>query len=207
MNRSPKKVIAYIDGFNLYFGMKSKNWSRYFWLDIWALSERLVQNGSSLIAVKYFTSRINNNPAKVKRQNVYLEALSNIPNVRLLFGNYVAKEHTCSHCSGIDLVHNEKMTDVTIAVELLADAVSDQYDDAIIISGDSDLSPAVKKVKLLYPAKRVHCWFPPNRHSKVLQQCAHSAQAIGRGTLSKSQLPNSIALPSGILLERPASWK
>lgn len=25
------RVIAYIDGFNLYFGLKSKGWKRYYW--------------------------------------------------------------------------------------------------------------------------------------------------------------------------------
>ncbi len=27
------RVIVYIDGFNLYFGLKSKGWRRYFWLN------------------------------------------------------------------------------------------------------------------------------------------------------------------------------
>jgi hypothetical protein len=33
-----ERVIAYVDGFNLYFGLKSKGWQRYFWLNIPALA-------------------------------------------------------------------------------------------------------------------------------------------------------------------------
>ena len=32
-----ERVIAYVDGFNLYFGLKSKGWQRYYWLDVPAL--------------------------------------------------------------------------------------------------------------------------------------------------------------------------
>ena len=29
-----QRVAVYIDGFNLYYGLKSKGWSRYYWLDL-----------------------------------------------------------------------------------------------------------------------------------------------------------------------------
>jgi hypothetical protein len=29
-----QKVSIYIDGFNFYYGLKSKNWRKYYWLDI-----------------------------------------------------------------------------------------------------------------------------------------------------------------------------
>ncbi len=28
------QVGAYIDGFNLYFGMKNRRWKRYYWLNV-----------------------------------------------------------------------------------------------------------------------------------------------------------------------------
>jgi len=37
------RVIAYIDGFNLYFGLKSKGWKRYYWLDLSELCLRLLK--------------------------------------------------------------------------------------------------------------------------------------------------------------------
>ena len=32
-----RRVAAYVDGFNLYYGLKSKGWRRFYWLDIRAL--------------------------------------------------------------------------------------------------------------------------------------------------------------------------
>ena len=46
------------------------------------------------------------------------------------------------------------MTDVNIAVEMLADAFHNEYDTAILISADSDLSAPIKKVKSLFPQKK-----------------------------------------------------
>ena len=32
-----RRVAVYVDGFNLYYGLKSKGWRRFYWLDIRAL--------------------------------------------------------------------------------------------------------------------------------------------------------------------------
>jgi hypothetical protein len=39
------RVIAYIDGFNLYFGLTSQGWERFLWLDVQALSRNLLKPG------------------------------------------------------------------------------------------------------------------------------------------------------------------
>ena len=52
------RVIAYIDGFNLYFGLKSKGWKRHYWLDVVGLSRSLLKPGQTLQAAHYFTARI-----------------------------------------------------------------------------------------------------------------------------------------------------
>ncbi|RPH91946.1 MAG: NYN domain-containing protein [Calditrichaeota bacterium] len=44
-----QRVIAYIDGFNLYFGLKSKGWKRYYWLNLQKLVENLLKPGQTLI--------------------------------------------------------------------------------------------------------------------------------------------------------------
>ena len=52
------RVIAYVDGFNLYFGMKSRRWHRYYWLDLPRMAQNLLRSGQNLVETKYFTSRI-----------------------------------------------------------------------------------------------------------------------------------------------------
>jgi hypothetical protein len=48
----PNRVIVYVDGFNLYFGLKSKKWQRYYWLNPRLLAENLLKPGQTLVAVK-----------------------------------------------------------------------------------------------------------------------------------------------------------
>ena len=79
-NNIPQKerVIAYIDGFNLYFGMLNAGFDNCKWLNLKLLVNNLLQSNQELISVKYFTSRVGNNPDKQKRQATYIEALESI---------------------------------------------------------------------------------------------------------------------------------
>jgi len=52
------------------------------------------------------------------------------------------------------IMHNddrfyEKGVDVKIAVDILVGAYEDEYDTAVLISSDTDLVPAIEKVRLL----------------------------------------------------------
>ena len=52
----------------------------------------------------------------------------------------------------------EKAADVMLAVEMYKLAVNDEYDDAYLLSGDGDFTPAVKAVRDL--GKKVYCVSP-----------------------------------------------
>jgi hypothetical protein len=71
------RVVAYIDGFNLYFGLKDRGWKKYYWLDIQKLCENLIISNQELVKVKYFTARVNH-PQDTKNRN----------NIRELFNKY-----------------------------------------------------------------------------------------------------------------------
>jgi len=51
-----KKVIAYVDGFNLYFGLRESHLKRFYWLNIKALAQNLLKGNQQLIFTKYFTT-------------------------------------------------------------------------------------------------------------------------------------------------------
>jgi len=72
------RLIAYVDGFNLYFGMREANWRRTYWLDVDLLVRNLLRPDQALARVNYFTARVSgtlSDPDKPRRQNAYLEAL------------------------------------------------------------------------------------------------------------------------------------
>lgn len=201
------RVNAYIDGFNLYFGLKSKGWRRYYWLDPRALALRLLAPGQRLGLVKYFTARISHDGAKQKRQNTFLEAVALLPQTGIYYGHYLPKRQRCFRCGATWNAHEEKMTDVNIAVELLSDASDDLFDTALLISADSDLSAPVEAVRQKFPPKRVIVACPPGRQSKRLRSVAHAYFRIGRKKFRDSQFPDRIVKPDGFVLKRPESWR
>jgi len=202
-----QKIITYIDGFNLYFGLKEKGWKRYYWLNLVALSKSLLKPGQKLLKVKYFTSRISIPPDKAKRQLEFIEALETLKELSIYYGKYQTNDITCNKCGHIMFKPNEKMTDVNIAVEMLADAFMDSFDVAILISADSDLTGPIKHIRKLFPEKQVVIAFPPSRFSYELQKVANAAFPIGRKKFAESIFPDQVTKKDGHVLNRPERWK
>jgi len=178
-----ERVIVYIDGFNLYFGMREKGWRRYYWLNVHSLAKNLLKPYQELVTTKYFTSRVSstpNDPEKAKRQGEYLEALNTVQGCEIFYGHYLEKTIRCNRCSHFWTTHEEKMTDVNISVALITDAYQDKYDAAFLITGDSDLVGPIKAVRRIFPLKRVVVGFPPRRHSVQLARVANANFPIGR---------------------------
>jgi uncharacterized LabA/DUF88 family protein len=201
-----ERVVAYIDGFNLYFGLKSKGWQRYYWLDLQKLTQNLLNPHQCLNSTKYFTARISGPPDKQKRQSTFIEALETLSDFQIFYGKYQKISRKCRRCQFEDEVPNEKMTDVNIAVELLADAFEDNYDTAILLSADSDLVPPITRIKTLFPSKKIVIAFPPDRYSKELSSLTQSCFTIGRAKLAKSLFPPEIRKADGFILRCPEQW-
>jgi len=191
-----QQVITYIDGFNLYYGLKSKYGRKYIWLNVEALSASLLKQGQVLKKVKYFTAMIRHNPNKEKRQRTYISALKTLPNTEIYYGKYLTNQHTCPNCGNTENIPSEKMTDVNIATRLLTDAFINAFDVAIVISADSDLTGPIKMVKQLFINKKVVSAFPPNRDSFDLKRVASAYFRIGRQKFAKSQFPQIMQLPN-----------
>ena len=202
-----RRVHAYIDGFNLYHGLKSKRWRRYYWLDLWKLCEGFLREGQTLVGVSYFTARVKSPRQSLERQAVYLEALAtHRPQMLQVFGHYLAKTVTCRQCASSWPKHEEKMTDVNIACQLLAGAIDDAWDTAVLVSGDSDLTPPIEIVRERYPAKRVIVAQPPARRSQQLIEAAHGTFVIGQDRLKRCPLPLNLRNAQGHPILRPEDW-
>lgn len=203
------RVSMYVDGFNLYFGLRSAGWRKYYWLDLPALGKTFLRDSQQLVAVHYFTSRIRDNGKNAQdrqRQNDYLDALA-LRGVMTQEGHYLEKERTCRKCGSTWRDYEEKMTDVNIAMQLLSDAHDDVFDIAFLVSGDSDLTTPVRRVRQALPSKKVIVLFPPKRHSKQLEATATASFRINETSLGKSQLPLKINKPNGHVITRPLYWQ
>jgi len=201
-----ERVVVYVDGFNLYFGMLNAGFDHCKWLNLLLLTENLLTSNQELVEVKYFTSSVSNNPEKQKRQITYIEALETV-GVKIYYGTYQSDTIECRKCKYIWPKYNEKMTDVNIATQILIDAYQDKYDAALLISGDSDLVPPIKVVHDLFNNKRVFVAFPPNRHNSSVALVAKGSFTIGRKKLIDSQFNDQITKKDGYVLKKPNQWK
>jgi hypothetical protein len=205
-----ERVITYVDGFNLYYGLREQGWQRFYWLDIRRLIEGLLKPHQRLISTKYFTSLVSptpSDPDKNRRQVAYLDALGTIPDLRIIYGHYLHNTQECRKCGATWVVSDEKMTDVNIATELMVDAFQNSFDTALVVSADSDLSGPIEAVHRLFPSKRVVVFFPPGRSSKRLMQVAHAFLRIGRNALAQSQFSDQVITPAGVTIQRPGTWR
>ncbi len=201
-----ERVIAYVDGFNLYFGLKKKGWRYYYWLNIKTLCEQLIAPGQKLLSIKYFTSRVNGDPSKSGRQDAFIRALKTIPNMEILHGRYGTRGYRCHHCTYEGQVPTEKMTDVRIASEMIADAFQNKYDTAFLVSGDRDLVPAVEIIRDIFPHRHIKVIFPPKRRCDDLEKVASSVKYINKTHLQRSIFPDIIDRPGLTQLTRPSTW-
>jgi uncharacterized LabA/DUF88 family protein len=200
-------VICYIDGFNLYHGLRSKGWRKYYWLDLWGLAERFLKPGQTLVEVVYCTTLIKDDPPGQQRQLTFIDALkAHRPGIKVVYGHYLAKDMTCFNCGNTYQRHEEKMTDVNITCHMLTDAMDCRFDVALMLSGDSDLVPPVRTVRERWPRKRVVAVFPPNRKSDALKRACHGHTWVGEEKLRQSQLPVVVRTAAGVEFRRPTEW-
>jgi len=202
------RVIVYVDGFNLYYGLKAKHRRKYHWLDLERLATSLLRPGQHLVQVRYFTARIRNKPLSEQRQDAYLSALdAHCPRIQIIEGRFQERQSICRVCQTSRTTYEEKETDVNLALAIAQDAALDRFDIAILISGDADLCPAIRVTRELARTKRIVAAFPPRRWSDALRAEADASFTIGDAKLRQSQLPHKVMLPTGLIVERPAYWR
>lgn len=204
MNKK-QRAIFYIDGFNLYFGLRSKNWKKYYWLDLVSFCQRFLKPYQELIEVKYFTA-IQKSKGKQDRQDLFLSANKQNNRFQLFLGKYLPKK--INHNGTIIQTYEEKETDVHIAVQMIRDIVLGKCDISILISADSDLIPPIDFIREIKPNHKIFVYFPPNRFSYDLKQKATNYILLENHELKfrDSQFPDEIKLPNGYILKRPSKW-
>jgi uncharacterized LabA/DUF88 family protein len=200
-----KRVAVFVDGFNLYHSLEELGNSRVKWLDLKALAQQFLKSDEVLTTVNYFTALSTWDQEKQLRHKRYIRALT-LSGVNVIFGRFKNRPQTCSQCGFRYKGREEKRTDVNIAVALLTGAVRDEYDTALLVSGDTDLIPAIHAVRELYPAKRLGILFPMNRHTGEMEQAADFSETIKVDVLESARLPARIRLPSGKDLTPPDEW-
>lgn len=202
-----ERVAFFIDGFNLYHALQeTPDYARYKWLNLAALAKCYVQKRQQVAKIFYFSAYATWDPQKMSRHQAFVRALQ-WAGVDIVLGAFKFKERRCRICRKVYPTYEEKETDVNIAIKLFQAAILDEYDTAIIVSGDSDLVPAVKAVKATFPAKKVGVIIPIGRSAEDLKKTCDFRFKMKEKHLASCQFPDTIDLDGGHALSRPASWR
>ena len=167
------RVVTFIDGSNLYHGLKADFKKTRF--NISHLAEKLVQ-GRRLIRTYYYTAPISDieDPEGAKEQQKFFNVLHNTPYVTIRLGKLVKRTITskCPKCgeSFSRDTHSQKGVDAYLVLDMLKLAKDNVYDVAILVSGDGDLAEVVRTVK--DTGKQVENAFTKYGWSRELQQAS-----------------------------------
>lgn len=203
-----KRIIAFIDGYNLYHAIDQLNQDCLKWLDLRELIKQYVRNTTEEIAdIYYFTALAKwknksgaTGTSPVERHKDYILALKSC-GVTTVYGKFKKKQKYCHHCKTPHNSHEEKETDVNIAMYLTNLAHKNQFDKAIIVSADSDLIPPIKLIQSEFPEKEVHVLIPPNYYNitrEIRDFC--NASKIKQKTLKKCLLKGKIQYQTKIII-------
>ena len=214
---------VYIDGFNLYYGALRR--TPYKWLDLANLSQRLFPT-HVINRIRYFTARVSALPHDQQvaaRQDVYLRALRTIPAITIHEGFFLshatlAPQYPLAYRpenlppsrppQAVQVLKTEeKGSDVNLATHLLLDAFRDDFDEAVVMSNDSDLAEPIRVV-VNELGKRVTVVNPHFRRAptrKLLQVASSTLRQINRSALGNSQFPSPMIDASGSFT-KPAGW-
>lgn len=207
-----KRVIAFVDGFNLYHALDAsvedgrnadgtrkyrKPYAGYKWLDLQKICQCFLTKNEDLLKVYYFTALTTWSEEKMRRHRLYIYALESL-GIRTIYGAFKEKDVFCTHCKNVFVKREEKRTDVNIAIQLQGLAQKNMYDRALLLTGDSDLIPAVEWVRRQYPEKRISVIVPIGRPvTQHLRAVANDHSKIKESHLQTSLLPGIIHLPGG----------
>jgi len=126
--------------------------------------------------------------------------------VHVELGRFKRKHVYCTLCKQTTVVHEEKETDVAIATKLFEVCYQDQCETVILMTGDTDLGPAVLTCKRLFPQKLIYFAFPYKRHNVELKKMAPESFLITRRACFRHQFPDPFILPDGTEFPKPAGW-
>lgn len=213
------RVSFLVDGLNLYHSLReieriSK--ARVRWLDLRKLCASYLHAVRSAIGqrvelggIYYFSALANHlttrDPGIVDRQNAYLSAIRD-SGVSVTLSRFKQKDVICPKCGTRFTRYEEKETDVAIGMRLMEIAAGAACEVVVLISGDTDMVPAIKAAKRLNPSIIIGVAFPILRHNAELKAVADFTFSIGQRDVQRTQFPPAVSLSDGTTILKPAKW-
>lgn len=197
------KTAFLIDGFNFYHSIKPIS-DRLLWFDYDAYCRHFMRSIDTLHSITYFTAlafwRIN----AVKRHQVFIRACKS-KGINIVLGKFKEKPSQCPSCHQPLLRHEEKATDVNIALSAYRHAAQG-IERIVLVTGDTDLIPAIKMIKTDFPHVVVGVVFPYRRDNRELEREADFHHKTRKAILSSFRLPGQLQTTNGKDISCPVEW-
>lgn len=215
------RTIVYVDGYNLYYGLLRRSACK--WLDLFSLfQDHALDKNTEVIEIRYYTApvlgKLCDDPESVHRQRAYLQALRKMPpqktaviegrlELSMPFLRLVNPLPGGSQKTQVYKL-SEKKTDVSLAADMIAGAFIGAYEQAVLCTNDTDLTPALKCIRENCPGVRLGLVAPvlgdARRMAGELVQHVHWAKQLSSVHIANAQLPEKIPHTS---IHQPEKWK
>jgi uncharacterized LabA/DUF88 family protein len=202
------RVACFIDGFNLFHAIKNLGRNELKWVNLWKLMECFADpKVHKIVAVYYFSAYATWIKEAFEIHQAYVAALE-CCGVRAVFGKFKEKQLSCFDCHREWLGHEEKQSDVNIAIWMIREAFRNNYDEAFLVTQDSDLVPAVEFIREMPRARKIKIISPPGKpHSKELCRYATNKAKIKEIHLERCLMPQEVKNPHEIVVAtRPTKY-
>lgn len=202
----PIRAAVYFDGFNMYHALKGLNRPYLKWVDLWALSEALIDKGETLVGVTHCTAIRTDDVPRMLRHRAYLAALES-RNVVCLKGHFADEDGDCHRCGHEWSKPVEKQGDVNLGISVIDDAHRDVFDKCYLVTADGDQAATVSMFRARFPDKTIISVAPPGRiHNKKVRDIANGYKSLDAGMVSLC-LFGATVQGREKLIQRPAEYR
>lgn len=201
-----KNVNFYIDGFNIYHSIDKMNNNTLKWINYKLLCQEILKDDEQINNIFYFSAYATWKQTSYLKHRVFIRALIN-EGINIVLGNFKKKTKYIPNIKYNYEYHEEKETDVNIAINLVRDACRNNCDKAVILSGDSDLVPAISMAKTENPKLEIVIVIPPNVKAESLKEKANYTLKLSNFKLEDFLFPKEITLKNNQKIICPIDWQ
>lgn len=215
------RTFVYVDGFNLYY--RALKGTHHKWLDLLKLSEAVLPSSAVVERINYYTARVSGkrDPDMPRRQQFYFSALGTISCLNIHLGRFLVHDVDMKLVEPLQfqpaprvmpeplpkfakvVKTEEKGSDVALGAHLVRDAFLGAFEQAAIITNDSDLAEPVRIV-VKEVGLPVILLTPENRPVGSLARLVSDVRHI-KPSLSRCQFPDPVGSTKGPIA-KPTDW-
>lgn len=220
------KVICIVDGYNLYHSISSLKNQKLKWVNPLGIACEFAKeaNGDFISSVKFFTAPpIHKTEDVQNRYRKYIQAIGYY-GVEVTEGKFKKKVIKIKEGNKVykKLTHEEKESDVNIALCILECAYEKLCDKILVITNDSDISPAIRMALKKNDKIKINVITPPLRNGQKpnydLMNASRSINKDQKGQvyfktrlikvshLEKNIMPKAIARHNGERISIPKEY-